>query len=114
MAEGERGLPVISLMYSYYEACLHKFPVSLGATSKTRRHKYIRNGNNIHINLFANAEAAIYTMESELHCTNLKMLHNNMQRYQTIRIIHRQLLARDGEPISHVSKVAHKMNLLSV
>jgi hypothetical protein len=31
-----------------------------------------RNENNTHINLFANAEAVTYTMESELHGSNLK------------------------------------------
>jgi hypothetical protein len=55
---------------------------------KFRKHLqklYIRNENNIHVNLFANVEAATLMMELELHGPNLKMLHN-MQRYKTIRI----------------------------
>jgi hypothetical protein len=61
---------------------LHKFPINLRAISK----HCIRNGKNIQVNLFANAEAATYTMESKLHGTNLKMLHNNMQKIQNIEI----------------------------
>jgi hypothetical protein len=48
---------------------------------------YIVNGNNIDVHLFTNAEAAIYTMESDLHGGNLKMLYNNMQKYRTVRIV---------------------------
>jgi hypothetical protein len=50
-----------------------------------------RNKNNIHITLFPNAVAAPYTMESELHGSNLKMLPIKMQRNKTIKIIDRQL-----------------------
>jgi hypothetical protein len=41
---------------------------------------YIRIGNNVHVNLFDIVDAATYTIESELHGVNLKMLHNNMQK----------------------------------
>jgi hypothetical protein len=67
-----------------FKSGLHKFPINLGATFKTKSQNI--NGNNIHVNLFANAEAATYMMESEPRDVNLKMLHNNMQRYK-IRII---------------------------
>jgi hypothetical protein len=45
---------------------------------------------NIHVNLFAIAKGIMYMMESELHGVNLKMLHNNMQRYKTFRMICRK------------------------
>jgi hypothetical protein len=41
----------------------------------------------MYIYLFINTEAATYMMESELHGADLKILHNNMQRYKIIRII---------------------------
>lgn len=57
---------------------------------------YIRNGNNIHANLFANSEPAAYMLESALHNANLKMLYNNMQIYRTIRIICRKFQVLSG------------------
>jgi PHD/YefM family antitoxin component YafN of YafNO toxin-antitoxin module len=50
----------------------------------------IKNRNNIHVNLFTKAEYATYMVELEFHGTNLKMLHNNMQKYKTIRVICRK------------------------
>jgi hypothetical protein len=57
---------------------------------KNIKYVYIRNDGNIHVKLLANDEAAICMIESELHGMNLKMLHNNMQRYRIIRIICRK------------------------
>jgi hypothetical protein len=49
----------------------------------------ISNGNNIDVH-FANAEAATFTVELELHGMNLRMFYNDMERYKIMRIICRK------------------------
>lgn len=53
----------------------------------------MRDGNSIDERLFTNAEAAIYTMEWQLHSANLKMIYNNVQIYtsslSSLRSVHK-------------------------
>jgi hypothetical protein len=69
---------------------VHELPINLDTIYKNwNQSSYLnyRNGITIHVNLFANPEVGTYTMESELHASNMKMLHNNKQRYKTTTII---------------------------
>jgi hypothetical protein len=58
----------------------HKFRSHLQTLEATICSLCVRNGNNIHVNLFASAGASACTMEFELHGAGLKMLRNKKER----------------------------------
>jgi hypothetical protein len=66
-------IPVIAVCRPAQISC--KFSSHLQKPRSQKIYIYIRNGNNVHVNLYSNAEAATYMMDSEVHGMNI---HSNM------------------------------------